>query len=176
MTTTTETPRAPDVATEIDNGRLTVTVQGFAPFIIDLSDYPVALAEYAALHGFKQKYVDAAALGRGATLAEKHAAIEQVITHHRTTGEWNRAPGKGEGVGSDGLLVRAIAEACALPMDVARAEVGKMDKKTQANLRLNDPTLRPIIERLRTERAAKGPKVDTTATLQKLMALGRTPA
>lgn len=173
---TTTTPRTPDVSTDIDNGQLKITVNGFAPIIVDPADYPSSLVDYAALHGFKQRYVDAAALGAGSTCDEKHAAIMALVTHHRETGEWLRTPGKGDGVGSDGLLVRAIAEACALPMDVARAEVGKMDKKTQAQLRLNDPTLRPIIERLRVERAAKGPKVDTTATLQKLMALGRTHA
>lgn len=173
MTTLTTPTRTPDVATEIDNGQLVIKVNGFDPITIYPTDYPQALVECAALHGFKQRYVDAAALGAGAPLPEKYAAIMALVIHHRTTGEWLRTPGKGDGVGSDGLLVRAIAEACNLPVDVARAEVGKMDKKAQAQLRLNDPTLRPIIERLRTERAARGAKVDTSATLNRLMALGR---
>lgn len=151
------------IQTDIDNGRLTITVAGFAPIVVDPTDYPTELVEYAALHGFKQRYVDAAALGAGSTPAEKHAEIERLVTYHRATGEWKRT-GDGDGsAGGDGLLVRAIMEYHEMERDAARTAVGTLDKKTQAQLRAS-AELKPIIDRLRVAKAPKA-SVDVSAIL-----------
>lgn len=139
------------VVSTIDNGLLTITVQGFDPIRIDPTDYPNELVEYAALHGFKQRYVDAAALGAGSTPEEKHAAIMALVTHHRESGEWARVGAAGSGAGGDGLLVRAVMEIFGLDRDTARTQVGAMDKKTQHALRAS-PELAPTIARLRVEK------------------------
>ena len=139
------------VVSTIDNGVLTITVQGFDPIRVDPTDYPNELVEFAALHGLKQRYVDAAALGAGSTPGEKHAAIMALVTHHRDTGEWARVAGAGSGAGGDGLLVRAVMEVFGLDRDTARAQVGAMDKKTQHALR-SAPELAPVIARLRVEK------------------------
>lgn len=165
---TTEEKRIPDVDKTIDNGTLTITVRGFAPIVVRPDDYPTELVNHAALHGFAQKYGDAAALSKGATLAEKHASILLVVGHHRETGEWNRKGGaSGDGTSGDGLLVAAIAEFDGCTRDEARALVGAMDKKTQAAMRSSD-ALRPIIERIKTERAKPAPKVDVAAILARM--------
>lgn len=162
--------RTPDVSTNIRIGQLFITVAGYPEIKIDPTDYPQALVEYAALHGFKQRYVDAAALGEGSTLAEKHAAIMVVVNHHRDSGEWSRQ-GQGDGTPGDGLLVRAIAEFDGCGMAEARELVAKMDKKTQAAMRASD-ALRPIIERwLKVAPAPKVSAVDVSALLSALRVL-----
>ncbi len=156
-----------DVSKVIDNGVLTLTVAGFPSFVIDPANMPTELVNHAALHGFAQKYGDAAALSKGATLAEKYAAIKTVIDHHATTGEWNR---KGDGAGStgDGLLVSAIMEFQGISRDEARTLVGMMDKKVQAAMRAA-PDLKKIIDRIKTEKAPKTSTVDVGAVLAGLM-------
>jgi hypothetical protein len=155
------------IACAIDNGVLTITVQGFDPIQIDPTDYPNELVDYAALHGFKQRYTDAAALGAGSTPAEKHAAIMALVTHHRESGEWSRVGAAGSGAGGDGLLVRAVMEVFGIDRDTARTQVGAMDKKTQAGLRAS-PELAPIIARLRVEKAPRV-TVDTAKAVANAM-------
>ena len=150
----------------IENGVLTIIVEGFAPIMIDPADYPSELVDHAALHGFAHKYGDAGALSAGATNAEKHAAIMLVVQHHQDTGEWNRKGG-GDGSGTgDGLLVAALVEwtngpECpdgqpALDRASARAVVGAMPKPTQRAMRGAEP-LASIIARIKTARAPKTP-------------------
>lgn len=150
------------VQSDIDNGRLTITVKGFDPIVVDPADYPTELVNYAALHGFKQRYVDAAALGAGASPAEKYAEIERLVVYHRATGEWKRT-GDGDAAGGDGLLVRAIMEYHGMDREWARQAVGTLDKKVQAQLRAS-AELKPIIDRLRVAKAPKA-SVDVSAIL-----------
>jgi hypothetical protein len=161
------------VSTSVDNGRLTITVDGFAPIVIDPAEMPDNLNAYAALHGYKQKLVDAAAIerdpdtGRPATPAHKYAAIMAVHDHMVSTGEWNRTGG-GDGSGSDGLLVRALVEYLGQSVETVRATVAAWDKRTQAAMR-GDPAVAPIIARLRMARdATKAKGIDTAGLLASL--------
>jgi hypothetical protein len=169
MATKTELKRTPVVQSAIDNGILTITVQGFEPVVVDPAAYPDALVRYAALHGFKQKYMDAAAIerdettGKPALPADKYKAIMAVRAHHLETGEWNRTGG-GDG-GGDGLLVSALVEYLGQDAETVRATVGTWDKRTQAAMRA-DAQVAPIIARIRMAREAKNAKgVDTGALL-----------
>jgi len=154
------------INTTIDNGRLSITVEGFDPLVIDRDAYPEHIGDYAALHGLKQKLGDAMAIerdpdtGRSATPAQKHAAMMRV---HESllAGEWNRRA-EGDGTGTDGLLVRALVEFTGHPIEAVRATVAGWDKRTQAAMR-GDENLVHIINRLRVARAPKG--VDTGALL-----------
>ena len=163
---------SPIIKTEVDNGILTITVSGHPAIVIDPADYPAELVSYAALHGFKQKYADAAALGAEATPAEKHAAIKALVDHHRDTGDWNRT-GAGDGTSGDGLLVRAVMEFNGMERDAAREAVATLDKATQAAMRAS-PELEPIIRRIKMERPAPKAKVgvDTAGLLAQLKAKG----
>lgn len=161
--------RVSDVATQVSaDGVLTITVNGFDPIVIDPADYDAATRRHAMAHGFKQKYVDASALGASASLGEKHAAIMAVVQWHREGGPWNRVAGSGEGTGGDGLLVRAVMEYADLTRDQAITQVSGMDKPTQHAMRVSDD-LAPIIRRLKEADDRKSaPKVDTSALLAKL--------
>jgi hypothetical protein len=143
------------ITTSIANGLLTIKVQGYPPIIIDPAELSADLVAQAALHGFKQKYCDKAALGADATLAEKYASIRRMVEWHADGCEWNMVAA-GDGSSGDSLLARALQDACNLDRDAAREAVAKMDKKTQAAMRAS-PELAPIISRLKAERAT--PKV-----------------
>lgn len=168
----TETKRQSVVSTDIDNGILTITVAGFDPLRIDPSAFPDNIRDYAALHGFKQKTIDAAAIerdpdtGRSASAHDKYKAIVAVVDS-LMQGTWNRTGG-GDGAGNDGLLVRALVEFLGQPIEQVRETVGTWDKRTQAAMRA-DPNLAPIIARMRTARdAKKAGGVDTASLLASL--------
>ena len=169
MVTKTETKRTPVAQSMIDNGILTITVQGFEPLVIDPAEMPAALNAHAALHGYKQKIMDAMAIERDETTGRpalpdvKYKAARAVLSHMLETGEWNRTGG-GDGAG-DGLLVSALMEYLGQDAETVRATVGTWDKRTQAAMRA-DPQVAPIIARIRMAREAKNARgVDTAALL-----------
>lgn len=143
-------------------------IEGCPDLVVRPDDMAEHLNTHAALHGYNQKIGDAAALSKGATDAEKWAAMSAVYQHLLTGGEWNRKGG-GDGTSGDGLLVGAIMEFQGITRDEARGLVAQMDKKLQAAMRASDE-LRPIIERLKTARAPKAPAgFDAKAALSALM-------
>lgn len=146
--------RNPLISAEIENGILTIRTEGHPAITVDPANMPDDLNAYAALHGYKQRIVDAAAKGPDATPAEKHAAMQAVYDHMFKTGEWSRVGQGGEGTGGDGLLVKAIMEATGVTRDVARTAVAGMNKPTQHAMR-QSAELKPIIDRLRMARAPK---------------------
>lgn len=160
----------PSIATTVTNGVLAITVAGFPTIRIDPDTLGASLVAEAALHGFKQKYVDKAALGAGATQQEKYEAIWRLVDHHAGGGDWNMVA-TGDGTSGDGLLVRALMEVAELDRDAARVAVGAMDKPTQHAMR-QSPEIAPIIARMRAEkpapRAVAG--VDTAGLLAALKA------
>jgi hypothetical protein len=160
------------ISTKIENGVLTISTEGHPDIVCRPEDYSDAIRDYATLHGLKQRICDAAALsvvdGRRPTPGEKYAEMKRLDDAMRATGEWKRT-GAGEGsTGSDGLLVRALAELLSIPLDEARASVAGMDKATQAAMR-GDAEIAPIIARLRVARTPKGPvTVDTRGILARM--------
>lgn len=144
------------------NGSLRVDVSGFTPLVVQLRDLSDAMLEQAALHGLKQKIVDAAALsrnpdtGRSATAADKYNAMREVLDRIMA-GEWNKARGDGSGTGAGGLLFAAL---CRIYANKAAAEIRTfLDGKTaaeQAALRKN-PKVAAVIETIKAERAKDAP-------------------
>lgn len=159
------------ITKSIDNGILTITVEGFAPIVVNPADYTSNIRDYGFLHGMSQKLGDAGALsvvdGQRPTAAMKHAEIKRLNDYMLESGEWFRT-GKGDGAGTDGLLVRALAQLCEKTIEEARADVAGMDKKLQAAMR-RDPELAPIIAELK---AARAPRTDddTAAKARGLLA------
>ena len=159
----------------IDNGRLVIAFDDGAPSItIDPATMPTNLNATAALSGYMHRFRDCAALsvvdGVRPTTAAKRHEIVRLFDHMTSTGEFYRT-GQGDGTGTDGLLVRALAEAAGLTIDDSRTTVAGWDKKFQAAMR-RDPELAPIIERMKLERAKDAPAsgVDTRSVLERLRA------
>lgn len=155
------------VQTRIENGLLFISCNG-REWTIDPADYPDELRAYAALHGFKQCYTDAAAMSAGASPDEKADAIDAVIQHHRATGLWSRR-GTGTGEGSDGLLLAAVVEVYGLAREAAREFLKTVPRAAQNAMR-DDPELKPTIDRLR---LARTPKAAATTAADALAALRR---
>lgn len=115
-------------------------------------------------HGAKQKFIDAAAIsrnpetGRSATVADKRAAVMEVIDRCTVHGQWNKAR---EGGGSGTLLLEALIRMYAGKKDrgtlVAYLDGLSVDQKRQLE---RNPRVAPIIEAIRTERRLASGKAD----------------
>ena len=156
------------------NGSLHIHVTGFKPLVVQIRDLSDAMLEQAALHGLKQKIVDAAALsrnpdtGRSATAADKYNAMREVF-ERVLAGEWNKARGDGSGTGAGGLLFAAL---CRLYSGKTAEDIRAfLDGKTtaeQAALRKN-PKVAGVIETIKAERAKDAPDdADTDDMLAEL--------
>lgn len=155
------------IRTTVINGTLGITVSGYPTIVIDPAALSAELVAEATLHGFKQKYVDKAALGADATLQEKYEAIRRIVDWHAQGGDWNMVA-SGDGTSGDSLLARALQEVAGLDRDGAREAVAAMDKKTQVAMRA-DPLVAPVIARLKAEKPApKTAGVDTSGLLAAL--------
>lgn len=154
------------IKTQIADGKLIVTVDGFTPFVIGRDMVADSIAEYAMLHGFKQKLVDSASLPSGATLKEKYEAIGETFARLlNPAGTWNK---QGEGNGQPtGLLFKALCRLYpAKTQEALRAYLDKLTKEQQAALRKN-PKIAPIIETIKAE-SAKTTGVDSDSLLSEL--------
>lgn len=116
-------------------------------------------------HGAKQKFIDAGAIsrnpetGRSATVADKKAAILEVIERCTVHGQWNKAREGGGGSGT--LLLEALIRMYAGKKDRATL-VEYLDGLTAEQKRQleRNPRVAPIIEAIRTERRLASGKVD----------------
>lgn len=145
---------------------------------VRLSDLSPEILEQAALHGLKQKLVDAAAIsrdpdtGRSATIEDKFAAVEQVFLRLTREHAWNAVVRDGSGGGSGGLLRAALVrlfDGRQTPEQIDAFLAGKTDAE-KAALRAT-AKIAPIVETIKAERAAKSQKVgaiDTDALLGEL--------
>ena len=107
------------------------------------------------LHGLKQKIGDAAAIGKGVSMAEKFIAMREVA--ERLTGEnglWNKA-GKGT-CSKGGLLFRALVELYPdKSAEQLRAYLSKKTLSEQATLR-GVGKIAAVIEELKLKDAENG--------------------
>lgn len=127
---------------------------------VNVVDLGRAIYQQAALHGLKQKLVDAAAMsrnpetGREASVEDKYLAVFAVY-ERLLAGQWNAPRGEGGGA-SGGLLFRAL---CAIypdkTPDALREFLGKKTDKEKAALRKN-PRVAAAIEELRSKDAPNG--------------------
>lgn len=115
-------------------------------------------------HGAKQKFIDAGAIsrnpetGRSATVADKKAAILEVIDRCTVHGQWSKTR---EGGGSGTLLLEALVRMYEGKKDRA-ALVEYLDGLTAERKRQleRNPRVAPIIEAIRTERRLASGKAD----------------
>lgn len=123
-----------------------------------------------AAHGAEQKlgdetagttdvddmYVDVEALGNRLNDSEKTADEA-----------WKQTREPGQGFAGISILISALVEHSGKDVEAVKAFLKDKDQKTKTALK-NSETLRPIVERLEKEKAAKGPKIDTDALLAAL--------
>ena len=169
-TNTNETKRVPALSVEFitpvtdnplhsQNG-VAITFADGSTATLMIADLTYEILTHAVLHGLKQKLVDAAAIsrnpdtGKSATVADKRAAVEAVMTR-LAAGAWNAARGEGgTGAGAGGLLFRALVrlyDGKKTAEDIREFLAGK-DKKEQAALRKN-PRVAAIIVEIQAEQA-----------------------
>lgn len=162
QTAKTETTR--DIITTIDTEKevLTLRFSNGKTLEMDANKLTYEIRTMATMHGLKQKLVDAAALGQGATIEEKYEAIIEIY-NRLLGGLWNK--GRVEGETRSGLLFMALCR-----LYPARTEgnirefLSGKSKKQQAELRAN-PRVARIIDEIRAERTSG---TDTDALLDEL--------
>lgn len=141
---------------------------------LDLSKVHPDNIAYAALHGFKQRCGDAAALsrnpetGKPATPAEKFEAVQRLVEHYNSGApEWAlRASGEGRTSGELAMLTRAVAEYKGTE-DFAKVR-DWLKSKTDAERKALavSAAIKPIMDRMREEAAAPVDAEDMLAELE----------
>lgn len=128
---------------------------------------PDSLLNKFAAHGAEQKLGDEIA---GLTdIDDAILAIDELIAR-LDKGEWNQKR-EANGMAGTSILVRALAEAKGLQVDVVKKFLSGKTQAEKIALRAN-PSIKPIVDRLEAEKAQKaannGKTVDTDAMLAEL--------
>ena len=169
-------PHNKAIVTDVFRTTLTLTFATGQSLAVDVSKLSPDMLMQAAIHGVKQKLVDAAAVTRSTITGlsvspqEKFALVEEVFDRitHPTAPSWNKERGSGEGVSSGGgYLVAALVEQSGKPHAVIKAWVDTLDGKQKAALRA-DPSIAPIIARLQSTVKPKAESSSLLAALQDL--------
>lgn len=154
-----------------DSAALTLNFANGKELVISTNNLKDGLLYMAAIHGLKQKLVDAAALtrnpetGRAATVEDKYQAVKAVYDR-LLAGQWNAVREGGGATG--GLLLQALVRMYAgrKTPDELRAFLADKTDAEKTALRKN-PRVAQIIETIR-EETGKAANVDTDAMLNEL--------
>lgn len=122
-------------------------------------------------HGVEQKIGD-----ETAGLDDVDDAVEAVdeLLERLGKGEWTMRA-EGGGFAGSSVLLRALVEYSGKSTEQIKEFLKGMSQAEKIGLR-SDPEIKPIVERLEAEKAAKGSKVDTKALLGKLGTVAAQPA
>jgi hypothetical protein len=123
--------------------------------VVNPLEFAEEIREQAMIHGFKQKLIDAAAIGRdpdtgkSATIDDKYEAVREVFDR-LAEGEWNKPR---EGAPTGGLLLRALLRYFDGKKDREQlvAWLGAKSDAEKAALRKN-AKIAAIIEEIKAER------------------------
>ena len=148
-----------DITTDIFGSVLTITFSNGSAIEVDVATLPPAMQLQAALHGMKQKLVDAAAIGRNtdtgrsATITDKFEAVQEVYTRVVVDGQWNKTRSEGGGAkGSKTFLCEALMELYKKDRAVITTWIKEKTKEELAALRANSK-VSDIIRRLEAEKS-----------------------
>ena len=127
---------------------------------------PDQLIAQFACHGAEQKLGDEIAGmknedGSPADTEDLVYIVDELM-ERLSGGEWSTK--REGGVGGVSVLARAMAELTGKSLDTIKAFLKDRTQKEKVDLR-HSPRLKPIIERIESERAAKGTKTDVDALL-----------
>jgi|SRR5580765_1444680 len=133
-------------------------------------NYPLnpALGIQYAGHGGKQKYGDELA-GEDAPDLDDWAAKTDRLHERLTNGEWTRERAGGSMAGTS-VLLQALMEFTGRSAQEVRDHIKDWTPQDKQQLRM-DPEIKPIVERIEQEKAAKATKVDTGALKASLRSL-----
>ena len=154
-----------------DSAALTLEFANGKEIIITTDSLKNGLLYMAAVHGLKQKLVDAAAISRNpetgwaATVEDKYQAVEAVY-HRLLAGQWNATREGGSNAG--GLLLQALTRMYAgrKTAEEIKAFLAEKTDAEKAALRKN-PRVAQIIEDIRAARG-KATNIDTDELLGEL--------
>lgn len=121
------------------------------------------IAKFAA-HGAEQKLGDETA-GLD-DVDDAYLAVEQLAARLTGPDGWSMQR-ESSGLAGTSVLARALAEHTGKSMDEIKEFLGKKSQAEKVALR-NNAKIKPIVERIEAEKAAKGTKVDTEALLGEL--------
>lgn len=121
---------------------------------------PDALKNRFAGHGAEQKYGDECA---GIDDVDDMVLAVDDLDKRIQNGEWN-VKREGGGFGGTSVLLRALVEYSGRTAEQVKAFLEGKSQAEKLALR-NDGKIKPIVDRLEAEKAAKGAKVDTDALL-----------
>lgn len=129
---------------------------------------PASLSQKFAAHGAEQKLGDEIA-GLD-DLDDAVLAIDDLMDR-LNKGEWNQKR-EGGSMSGTSILARALVESTGKTMEEVKTFLGKKSQAEKVALRGN-PKIKPIVERLEAEKAAKGTsKIDTDSLLGELDGVG----
>lgn len=160
---------------QTEDGIINVTVKGAGVVTFDPKKAHAANRTYAEFHGWKQRFVDTAALpadpktGKAAPADEKYEAVMAIKEHYESgTESWTRTT-KGEARG--GILFEALCRVFGhqkAPSEIRTWLDGLSDKEAMA-IR-EDDAVAPVITAIKKERrAADGAAAVDTAGLLKTL-------
>lgn len=132
--------------------------------------YPVnpALTLYYVGHGGKQKYGDELS-GEDAPDLDDWAATTDRLHERLMGGDWTKTR-VGGGLAGMTILVQALMEFTGRSAQEVREHIKDWTKDQRDQLKL-DPEIKPIVDRIEKEKAAKAAHVDTGALKASLRAL-----
>jgi hypothetical protein len=132
--------------------------------------YPLnpALALQYAGHGGLQKYGDELA-GEDAVDLDDWALSTDRLHERLMAGEWTKAR-IGGGMGGTSVLLQALMEFTGRTAEEVRAHIKDWTPLQKQQLR-QDPEIKPIVDKIEAEKAAKATHVDTSALKQSLRGL-----
>lgn len=128
---------------------------------------PDAILGRLAGHGAEQKIGDECA---GVDDVDDMVLAVDEMIDRLNRGEWN-VKREGGGVSGTSVLLRALVEYSKNPVEKVKAFLQGKSQAEKLALR-NSSQLRPIVERLEAEKAAKAAHVDTDSLLAQLPAAG----
>lgn len=142
---------------------------------------PPALLHKFAAHGAEQKLGDhiAGLKGKNGTEADIDDCIFAIdeLMDRLNSGEWNATSAAGNGMAGVSVLAKALVEFTGQSIAQIKTFLSAKTQAEKIALR-NNPKVKPIVERLEAEKAAKavakGPAIDTDALLGQLA--GAAPA
>lgn len=167
--------RVPVVRTDIFGTTLTLNFSHGKELAVSIDNLSPEIIKQAALHGLKQKLVDAAAIarnpetGRSATVEDKYDAVKTVFDRiTREDGTWNAVR---EGVErlAGGMFARALMELTKKTKGEIDALLEKYTKEEIAALKKN-PRIVDIMQRMEREAVAARHDDNSDDLLNQLLA------
>lgn len=168
------------ITTDITEGKLTLTVLGAGVITFDPEKASRECNAYAALHGWKQRLADAAAMDRDedtgapASVSDKYNAVKDLAEYYMSGAvDWKRT---GKGGGGKSITIAAIARVKGIGYAEAETYVDAYAARNYegdraeclAFLRTGARVMQAMSD-IRAERAGK-PKVDADNALEDLKA------